>query len=49
VLANSAVTAAIVGSRRPGQLTELTAAASLRLSAADLDTIAAALRTLAVA
>jgi len=49
VLANPAVTAAIVGSRRPGQLTELTAAASLRLSAADLDTIAAAQRTLAVA
>lgn len=49
VLANPVVTAAIVGSRRPGQLAELTAAAGLRLSAADLDTIAAGLRLVAAA
>jgi aryl-alcohol dehydrogenase-like predicted oxidoreductase len=49
VLANPAVTAAIVGSRRPGQLTELTAAATLTLSAADFDMIAQALRAVTAA
>lgn len=49
VLANPAVTAAIVGSRRTGQLTELTAAATLTLPATDFDTIAEALRAVAAA
>ena len=39
VLANPAVTAAIVGARRPGQFAEHVAAADLRLSAADLAAI----------
>ena len=43
VLANPAVTAAIVGARRPGQLRELVAAAELQLSASDLAIIATAL------
>lgn len=47
VLANPAVTAAIVGARRAGQLGELVAAADLRLSAADHDALAAGLRAVA--
>jgi len=47
-LANSGVTAAIVGARRPDQVDGWIAAASLELSAADLAEIAAALRTLGV-
>ena len=47
VLANPAVTAAIVGARRPGQLRELVAAADLRLSAAESTAIEAALASAA--
>jgi aryl-alcohol dehydrogenase-like predicted oxidoreductase len=41
VLANPAVTGAIVGARRPGQLADVAAAAQLVLSAADLEILAA--------
>ena len=41
VLANPAVTAAIVGARRQGQLADVAAAAQLVLSAADLEILAA--------
>jgi len=47
VLANPAVTAAIVGARRRGQLADLVAAAGLVLSAADRATIAAGLAAVA--
>ena len=39
VIRNPAVNAAIVGARRASQLAALTRAASIQLSAADLDTI----------
>ncbi|HVJ80191.1 MAG TPA: aldo/keto reductase [Planctomycetia bacterium] len=43
VLANPAVTGAIVGARRPGQLGELVAAADFTLTAAELESLAAAI------
>ncbi len=45
VLANSAVTAAIVGARKAGQYAEIAVAAGLRLTAYDRDKIAHALAT----
>jgi aryl-alcohol dehydrogenase-like predicted oxidoreductase len=47
VLANPAVTAAIVGARRRGQLADVVAAAGLTLSAADRAAIAAGLAAVA--